>query len=435
MKRKLFIFEDPYYSHFLPLTYARPIYQLLSGTSTLQQKIEHFFPDREIILLCRDYLESWIGSNTQNKVNSLEAGEDEHILLVNGRVIFDQNLKLDLSKQEDRLFLHKKEVVAISLKGSSFKKYKDAITQLYLMQNLDLIKHEIGSVQIKAVMANYLWDLVEMNGDQIRKDFKLIEGRLDFKKNRKASHTDPNVVLYNEKDIFIGEGSRIDAFAVLDARNGPIYIDRNVNILSHTRIEGPCYIGEESIIQGGMIREGSSFGPKCRIAGEVEKSVILGYSNKYHHGFLGHSYLGEWVNLGALTTNSDLKNNYSPIKVLLGQKIVDTGLAKVGVFLSDHVKTGIGTLLNSGTVVGFSTNIFGGGMPREKYIPSFYWGGKEGWSKYQLEKAVRTAEITMGRRKVKADENLKELFRKIFELTYDERKIQSFEVDKRTETL
>lgn len=422
MKEKLFIFEDPHYIDFLPLTYARPVYQLLLGISTLQQKIEYSFPDKEIILLCRDYLKGWISPRTENKVNSLLVDDDERILLINGRTIFDDNLAFNLSTQENKLFLCAKEVVAISLKGSSFKKYKDVIAQLYHTQSLDLIRQEVEGVQIKAEMVNYLWDLVEINGEQIKKDFESIKENLDFKENRKASHIDSKAVLYNDKDIFIGEGSQIDAFVVLDARKGPIYIDKRVNILSHARIEGPCYIGEESIIQGGAIREGNSFGPKCRIAGEVEKSIVLGYSNKYHHGFLGHSYLGEWVNLGALTANSDLKNNYSSIKVTLGEETVNTGLSKVGVFLSDHVKTGIGTLLNSGTVVGFSTNIFGGGMPKEKHIPSFYWGGKEGWEEYQLEKALHTAEITMGRREVKAGENLKELFKNIFELTSNQRK-------------
>jgi hypothetical protein len=181
MKEKLFIFEDPHYIDFLPLTYTRPVYQLLLGISTLQQKIEYSFPDREIILLCRDYLKSWISPRTENKVNSLSVDDDEHILLINGRTIFDENLAFNLSTQEDKLFLCAKEVVAISLKGSSFKKYKDAIAQLYHTQSLDLIKQEVESVQIKAEMVNYLWDLVEINGEQIKKDFESIKENLDFK--------------------------------------------------------------------------------------------------------------------------------------------------------------------------------------------------------------------------------------------------------------
>jgi UDP-N-acetylglucosamine diphosphorylase/glucosamine-1-phosphate N-acetyltransferase len=421
MRQKVFIFEDAGYSNFFPLTYSRPTYKLLFGINTLEQKISLFFPEVEITLLCRDFLKNWIASKSQHKVNSFGVEDDDQILLINGRVVFDKNLRSDLPfSNEDKIYLCAKEVVAISLRGSSFEKYKEKIRQLCQPQNLDYIKQQLKNVRIKAEMVNYLWDLVERNGEQIKKDFELVKKSLNIKTKRKANHIDSQVVLYNDKEIFIGEQAQINAFVVLDARKGPIYADRKVTILSHTRIEGPCYIGEGSSILGGMIREGNSFGPVSRIAGEVEKSIILGYSNKYHHGFLGHSYVGEWVNLGALTTNSDLKNNYSSIRVMLNGEMVNTGLSKVGVFMADHVKTGIGTLLNSGTIVGFSTNIFGGGMPKEKFIPSFYWGGKDGWEKYQLEKAIQTAEIIIARRQIKTGENLRELFHKIFELTQKE---------------
>lgn len=424
MRQKVFIFEDAAYTNFFPLSYSRPAYKLLFGINTLEQKISLLLPEAEITLLCRDYLKDWIGAKTQLKVNSFGVEDSDRVLLINGRVIFDESLKSNLPfSDEDKVYLCAKEVVAISLKGSSFKKYKEKLSRLYEPQNLEHIKGQLKKIRIKAEMVNYLWDLVERNGEQIKKDFDLFKKNSKFKTNRKASQIDSQAVLYNDKEIFIGEESQIDAFVVLDARKGPIYIDRKVTILSHTRIEGPCYIGEGSQILGGAIREGNSFGPVNRIAGEVEKSIILGYTNKYHHGFLGHSYVGEWVNLGALTTNSDLKNNYSSIRVMLNEEMVNTGLSKVGVFLADHVKTGIGTLLNSGTIVGYSTNIFGGGMPKEKFIPSFYWGGKDGWVKYQLEKAIQTAEITVMRRQVKAGDNLKELFHKIFELTKKEKEV------------
>ena len=277
MGKKLFIFEDSAYRNFLPLTYSRPTYWLLLGINTLEQKISFLFPDAEIVLLCRDYLKSWIGSKTKAKINSFSIEDNDQILLINGRTILDEGLKSDLVfSEEDRVYLNAREVVAISLKGSSFKKYRESLSQLYEPQSLDQIKGELKSVQIKAELVNYLWNLVELNGKQIKKDFKSIKDNLDIKTNKKAISIDPNVVFYNEKDIFIGEGSQIDGFVVLDAREGPIYIDKKVKVLSQTRIEGPCYIGGESIILGGMVREGNSFGPKSRIAGEVEKSIILG---------------------------------------------------------------------------------------------------------------------------------------------------------------
>ncbi len=422
MKRKLFIFEDEGFRNFLPLTYSRPTCQLLFGVNTLEQKISFFFPGAEKRLLCRDYLKAWISQKTQAKVNSFEVEKDDQILLINGRVVCDEKLVSCLSfSGEDRVYLCAEEVVAMSLKGSSFNKHRAALSRLFDPGELDFFKGQLKKTPVKANLVIFLWDLINQNGEQIKKDCGLAQKSSNMKVGGSKTNIDAGAVFYNSKQIFIGEQSRIDAFVVLDARKGPIYIDRKVTVLPHTRIEGPCYVGKGSMILGGDLRGGSSFGPTNRIAGEVENSIVLGYSNKYHHGFLGHSYVGEWVNLGALTTNSDLKNNYSPIKVMLNGEMVNTDLTKVGVFLADHVKTGIGTLLNSGTMVGFSTNIFGGGMPEEKFIPSFYWGGRDAWSKYELQKAIETAEITMGRRQVQAGENLKELFQVIFRLTQKEK--------------
>jgi len=154
----------------------------------------------------------------------------------------------------------------------------------------------------------------------------------------------------------------------------------------------------------------------------VEGSIFLGYSNKYHEGFLGHSYVGEWVNLGALTTNSDLKNNYSPVKAMVNGNLVDSGLTKVGAFIGDHVKTGIGTLLNTGISIGFASNLFGGGMIHQKYIPAFIWGSAEKYEEYQLEKAIETARIVMKRRNSELMTDEVNLFKKISQLTEKERR-------------
>jgi len=177
--------------------------------------------------------------------------------------------------------------------------------------------------------------------------------------------------------IFIGKDAIVDGGVVLDSREGPIYIEPGVQVSNLTCLEGPAYVGRESRLAGGRITGGCSFGPQCRIGGEVQSTIVLGYSNKWHHGFLGHSYVGEWVNLGALTTNSDLKNNYSPVHVDLGDKSVDTGQIKVGSFIGDHVKTGIGTLLDTGASIGFGSNIFGGGLVERKYVPPLLLGRQQ----------------------------------------------------------
>src|SRR5436190_22914514 len=150
-------------------------------------------------------------------------------------------------------------------------------------------------------------------------------------------------------------------------------IDREAVIAAFSRLEGPCYIGPQTHVLGAKIRSGTTLGPNCRIGGEVEESIIHGHSNKYHDGFLGHAYVGEWVNLGALTTNSDLKNDYSTVSVMMGGKSVDTGSTKVGSLIGDHVKTSIGTLMNTGSVVGTMAILVATGAPLPKYIPPFAW--------------------------------------------------------------
>ncbi|MCZ6704104.1 MAG: transferase, partial [Ignavibacteria bacterium] len=209
-----------------------------------------------------------------------------------------------------------------------------------------------------------------------------------------------------------------------DASNGPVYVDENAFIHPNAVIEGPVYIGETVTIKAGAsIYENVSIGKLCKIGGEVEDSVLLPYSNKQHAGFIGHSYLGSWVNLGADSNCSDLKNNYGTIKVQLNGKVVDTGSQFLGVIMGDHSKTAINTMFNTGTIVGFSCNIFGIGFP-DKYIPSFSWGGSENLSTYELDKSMATAKIVMKRR----DEELlpanEKLFENIFKLTTEERNEQ-----------
>ena len=188
---------------------------------------------------------------------------------------------------------------------------------------------------------------------------------------------------------------------------------------AHTRLEGPAFIGPDTTILGGVLSE-VSIGPVCKVRGEVECSLILGYTNKAHDGFLGHAYLGRWVNLGALTTNSDLKNNYGPVRVGGADGPVETGLMKVGCFLGDHVKTGIGTLLNTGTVVGAGSNLFGGEMP-PTYVPPFSWGNGTKLTEFRLERFLEVATQAMGRRGMELDAEMEALLRRAWGSSLQER--------------
>jgi UDP-N-acetylglucosamine diphosphorylase/glucosamine-1-phosphate N-acetyltransferase len=200
---------------------------------------------------------------------------------------------------------------------------------------------------------------------------------------------------------------------MIDASDGPVIIEDNTKIEPFSFIQGPSYIGRDCRIVGGRIRSGTSLGPVCRVGGEVEESIMLGYCNKYHEGFLGHAYLGEWVNLGALTTNSDLKNNYKGISVEIGGETVNSESIKVGCFIGDHTKTGIGTMLNTGINIGFSCNLYGAGLFADKRIPSFSWGVPGNLGRYRIDKAIETAEISIGRRGIKFTDIHKKLFEDI----------------------
>jgi len=210
---------------------------------------------------------------------------------------------------------------------------------------------------------------------------------------------------------------------VLDTSGGPIYIDEGAEVFPSARIEGPCYVGRKTqIMPGANIREGNSFGDVCRVGGEVEESIFYSYSNKYHDGFIGHSYIGEFVNLGGLTINSDLKNDYSNVSVYLNGVPKDTGSLKVGSFIGDHTKTSIGALLNTGTVAGLMCNITAAAM-LPKYFPSFTWYVNNKFMKgYGLEMMLNTAKTVMGRRKREMPAEEEEAIRHVYEMTAEERK-------------
>jgi UDP-N-acetylglucosamine diphosphorylase/glucosamine-1-phosphate N-acetyltransferase len=208
---------------------------------------------------------------------------------------------------------------------------------------------------------------------------------------------------------------------VIDASEGPVAIADGVTVMANASLAGPLSIGAGSILKmGAKIYGETTIGPVCKVGGEVGESIIHGYSNKQHDGFVGHSYLGQWVNIGAGTDTSDMKNNYSAVRLSVGGESVDSGHPFVGLFMGDHSKCGIGTTFNTGTIAGVCCNIFGAGFP-PKFIPSFSWGGNAGFSEHDSEKAIETARIAMARRDRELDSAGESILREVFELTREER--------------
>lgn len=260
----------------------------------------------------------------------------------------------------------------------------------------------------------YPWQLVERNPGAIADDLAGARGGVRGDVHRLACLESP-------ERIVVGEGATVGAYAVLDAGPGPILVGRGARIAPHTLVSGPCAIGSGTQLLGGAV-SGSTFGPECRVAGEVEASVWQGFSNKRHHGFVGHSAVGEWVNLGALTTTSDLKNNYGSVRVWVDGAEVDSGSPKVGAVVGAHAKTGIGTLLPTGASVGTGANLFGGGVFAPKRVASFAWWDGRAASEHELGRFLATARVAFSRRGRELGPADEAALRALFDATAAERR-------------
>ena len=406
------IFEDEQYLNFEPLIYSRPVYDLICGMTTLKEKIIRAFPKEKVVLKCRNYLEPFVKvENPKLKVNQLD--KDDY-LFINGRIVSPLNLKniLKTKSNEDKVFVSNGVVVAAKLSQQKIEELELAEAEVIdtkLFSNLP-------AEEVAVECANYLWDLVYLNGKEIQNEFKIFtKGKSSAKKKY------PGVNFVNKKNIFIGKNVEIKPGVVLDASTGPIFIEKNVTIFPNAVIQGPVYVGESSKIKScATIYPNVSIGKICKVGGEVEDSIIHPYTNKQHSGFVGHSYLGSWINLGADTNNSDLQNNYGTIKVQVNGRHIDSGKQFIGLMMGDHSKTAINTMFNTGTVVGFSSNVFGAGFP-PKYIPSFGWGGSESMKEYKLAKAIETAKAVFARRDKEFTKEDELLFKTIFNLTKEDR--------------
>jgi UDP-N-acetylglucosamine diphosphorylase/glucosamine-1-phosphate N-acetyltransferase len=408
------LFESPEFSKLLPLVYFRPVYDLRCGILTLREKVKSYYQGIPLALSCRAYLEEVVCcSNPGLQVNKISG---ETCLYINGQVIIDQNLVSQVALDgEDTLYISGGTIAAAKVSGKFLDLVKHKSPDYFTLSNFKNLPQK--NINVKLI--NYPWDLVNNNGEQIISDFKMLVSKISGN-NIKGTVYDGAYILKTE-NVFIDEGSKIKPGVVLDAESGPIYIGRNVLIYPNAVIEGPAYIGDNSRIKiGSKIYENTSIGPYCKVGGEIEDSIIHSYSNKQHDGFLGHSYLGSWVNLGANTNNSDLKNNYSSVKVIINGEEINSGSIHAGLIMSDHSKSGINTMFNTGTVVGVSSNIFGPGFP-DKYIPSFTWGGSDSFSEYTLSKSIETAKKVLKRRNIEMTYEEDTLFKKVFNLTAQER--------------
>jgi UDP-N-acetylglucosamine diphosphorylase/glucosamine-1-phosphate N-acetyltransferase len=373
----------------LPFTFTRPVAEIRIGILKISEKWQK-------------YTGSQPGFLTQDYLSAKYTFKNEPALLVNGALCPDP--------------LVWKAIQKLSL-GEALK-YKNTLLALRWNEpqqfHSEIIKEcKVIEYEQEVVLVQKTWNIFQFNGEELKKDFELIT------KGRKSQEIkDPYTSVYGKDQIFIEEGAVIKA-AVLNAENGPIYIGKNTEIQEGALIRGPFALCEGSTVNmGAKMRGDTTVGPFSKIGGEVGNSVLFGYSNKGHEGYLGNSVIGEWCNLGADTNTSNLKNNYAMVKIWDYTKggFANTGLQFCGLMMGDHSKCGINTMFNTGTVVGVGANIFGDGFPRN-FIPSFSWGGAAGFSTFQVKKFEETATAVMARRGNVYDEVEKEILQKVFELT------------------
>jgi UDP-N-acetylglucosamine diphosphorylase / glucose-1-phosphate thymidylyltransferase / UDP-N-acetylgalactosamine diphosphorylase / glucosamine-1-phosphate N-acetyltransferase / galactosamine-1-phosphate N-acetyltransferase len=389
MKLILFDLPSPNRVHFYPIALSRPIWELRCGMTSLEDKLTRCIGTRPDGYFVPPYMEDAFRERATAPVNDLSLLDGDDLLLVNARI---KAAEFDLDSIENR------EVGLAGDEVTYIRVPRNDLAKLNLETITDAIasaRQELPNASRQVPCWNYIWDLIIENPDEITRDFQM-----EKKSGIDGLVEEPSAIRGGASDIYIAPGASIHPMVVLDASNGPVYIDEQVEIHPFSRIEGPCYIGKKSIVLGAKCREGNSIGPVCRIGGEIEESIIQGYSNKYHDGFLGHAYVGEWVNLGALTTNSDLKNDYTTVEVTLdGGLHFDTGSTKIGSLIGDHTKTSIGTLLNTGSYIGAMCLILTDGKPLPKFLPSFSWFLNGVISKgFGKNKLYATAETAMGRR-------------------------------------
>ncbi|MCD6594093.1 hypothetical protein J7L68_00230 [bacterium] len=405
----LVIWADNSSDNFYPLASTHPVFELRAGAFSFIERAKAFFPQSNLFAICHEKFEQ---SMDKRGICSDISKIDSRLptLFLNGQVFLTKRAIGNIVRAKNpTVFVAQNIPVALYLPAGNntgmeyFTSPPDEFAYRRIMSIYE-------AVELDVPILDSLWEIVAQNEKFIGEDFRT------FYKRQVVQYTgESHISIRNANDVFVGPDVKIDDFSVLDGSDGPIIIGRGVHIRSGAVIYGPAVIGAESLIMPySRIRSETTIGPMCRVGGEIEASIILGYSNKYHDGFLGHSYIGEWVNFGALSTNSDLKNNYHEIRVAMPNGEVSTGSNKVGIFVGDHTKFGIGTLLTSGATIGVSANLYGGGM-FPKYVPPFIWGSNsDGFVHYKIDKAIETARIVMERRGVEITDAYEKLLKGIF---------------------
>ena len=381
------LFDSDVRSSLLPFTYTRPVADIRIGILTIREKWEKFL-GFTTTSITEEYLE--------DKFPMVELDKN---ILINASFLPTKNLVKQVSN------LTKNQAI---FKGEQVIAFFTCDTQ----EHVDFDSYEQVEFKEEVLQIKNTWDIFSLNDKAIQADFDLLtEGR--------TSQPIPvGVYAIQEQNIFIEQGATV-SYSSLNASKGPIYIGKDSEIMEGSLVRGPFALGENSILKmGTKVYGATTVGPFCKVGGEINNSVLFGYSSKGHEGFLGNSVLGEWCNIGADSNTSNLKNNYAEVKLWNYQeeRFTNTGLQFCGLMMGDHSKCGINTMFNTGTVIGVSANIFGSGFPRN-FVPSFSWGGAAGFTTYQIKKVFEVAKVVMERRGIELTETDKKILLHVFDET------------------
>ncbi len=381
--KRLYLYDDSKARSFQPFTLTRPVSELRAGAELIRLRWEHVARTKAYGFISREHLANF------DELDAPPAVQNESTIPA-GSVIVNSRFVASLAARIDDIspaFECDGQVCAVRLRKSiDLDGLADGSVTLD-----SLLEPGSMPVEINGRWLNEVWDLVGDLATQLSEDIPIMGGAL-------SGAAIENATIIGRKQIYCETGVGIEPFVVLDATDGPILIRRGATIAAFTRIVGPCYIGADSHIVGDAIR-GCSIGDVCKVRGEMSASVMLGHSNKGHTGFVGSTYIGRWVNLGAGTTTSNLKNTYGTVQLWTPEGVRDTALQFLGSLIGDHAKTGIGTMLTTGCVIGAGANIYGASAT-PKYIAPFSWGSAEPYARFDSSKFLEVAERMMARRHV-----------------------------------
>ena len=386
------LFDGTVRNALLPFTFTRPVADIRVGILTIREKWEKYLGSTTTTLT-EEYLSE-----------KFPMVEMENNVLINASFLPNDILaEIVKNLEKNQAIFQGEEVIAFYTNDTQ--------------EEVDFDTYEIIEFNEECLKLEHTWDIFAKNDAALREDFELIT------EDRKSQPSPKSVNVISPENIFIEEGAKLE-FVTLNASTGPIYIGKNAEIMEGSVIRGPFALCEEAQVKlATKVYGATTIGPHCRIGGEVNNSVLFGYSNKGHDGFLGNSVLGEWCNMGADSNNSNLKNNYEEVRLWSYETegFARTGLQFCGLMMGDHSKCGINTMFNTGTVVGVNANIYGAGFPRN-FVPSFSWGGASGFTTYLTSKAFQTAKIVMARRQVEFTEEDAKILEHVFEITKKYRK-------------